>query len=198
MEAIGEKIKVLREHLGRSQASVAEAVGTTQQTVDRIERGAVSHSRYALPMLEWLEAIGSGQPDRDGGWRRTMAKVSNPVPTLILDTRGIAADGEPVEAPPFLQESRGGYSVLLSSGVRGPAGDVLLRAGDRLFVDPLANPRHFDTCFATRTDGNGAGMVRVALDPDEVPQGVSNQFEGFAILGDETLILHKVVAIYTR
>jgi len=41
----GEEIRLAREELGWSQADLAERAGTTQQTVDRVERGVTAHSR---------------------------------------------------------------------------------------------------------------------------------------------------------
>ena len=41
----GDEIRIAREAKGWSQAELAQKAGTTQQTVDRIERGVTEHSR---------------------------------------------------------------------------------------------------------------------------------------------------------
>jgi transcriptional regulator with XRE-family HTH domain len=52
-------IRLARESLGWSQARLAELVGTTQQTVDRIEKGETTFSRYVEPIRRCLaEAVG--------------------------------------------------------------------------------------------------------------------------------------------
>lgn len=76
-ETIGEKLRREREALGWSQAKLATAAGTTQQTVDRIERGLTAHSR-AIPNIE--SALASGRPSTT----EQMQKMR----TLIAERRG--------------------------------------------------------------------------------------------------------------
>lgn len=54
-EGNGAAIRAKREALGWSQAKLAELAGTSQQTIDRIERGATEHSR-AIPRV--MDALG--------------------------------------------------------------------------------------------------------------------------------------------
>ena len=58
-EGKGATIRRVREEQGLSQAELAKLAKTSQQTVDRIERGVVEHSR-AYPRI--LEAL--GMPNR--------------------------------------------------------------------------------------------------------------------------------------
>ncbi|GEM_PF-5042560 len=53
----GPEIRLLRERCGLSQAQLAEAIGTSQQTIDRIERGVVLSSRSSGPALDCLRSI---------------------------------------------------------------------------------------------------------------------------------------------
>lgn len=50
----GERIKAMRESLGLTQAQLAEKVRTTQQTVDRIERGETAQSKFVPEILKAL------------------------------------------------------------------------------------------------------------------------------------------------
>lgn len=57
-------IRAAREERGWSQAELARRAGTSQQTVDRVERGEVSYSR-ALPDL--IAALDMSAEDRPSG-----------------------------------------------------------------------------------------------------------------------------------
>lgn len=56
----GAKIRRLREARGWTQAHLASRVGTSQQTIDRIERGETEFSRWIAPALEVLSDEESG------------------------------------------------------------------------------------------------------------------------------------------
>src|SRR5437016_10049945 len=54
----GELIRARRKALGLSQAKLAQAVKTNQQTIDKIEQGTIKHSRFfrniaAVLQLSW-------------------------------------------------------------------------------------------------------------------------------------------------
>lgn len=53
-KTIAAQIREERERRGWSQAELARRVGTTQQTVDRLERGQTAFSRITAPVLEAL------------------------------------------------------------------------------------------------------------------------------------------------
>jgi transcriptional regulator with XRE-family HTH domain len=57
----GRDIRLLREKLGWSQSDLASHAGTSQQTVDRIERGETLHSR-ALPRIRMALLKQAGRP----------------------------------------------------------------------------------------------------------------------------------------
>lgn len=58
-------IRAARELKGWSQAALAEMVGTSQQTIDRLERGETGFSRYREPALKAL-GLGLGADGGDG------------------------------------------------------------------------------------------------------------------------------------
>lgn len=50
----GPEVRQLRERCGLTQAQLAAAIGTSQQTIDRIERGETQWSRAIAPAIEFL------------------------------------------------------------------------------------------------------------------------------------------------
>ncbi len=56
----GQRIRVRRRELNLSQAQLAERVGVSQQTVNRIENGQVGASRWLKPLLD---VLGMDAPD---------------------------------------------------------------------------------------------------------------------------------------
>lgn len=55
MKTIGEKVRAARLERNWSQERLAEAAGTSQTTVDNIERGATRRSRYLIDVLRVLD-----------------------------------------------------------------------------------------------------------------------------------------------
>lgn len=55
LHARGEEIREAREARGWSQAQLATKVGTSQQTVDRVEKGMVKHTRWLAPLQDALD-----------------------------------------------------------------------------------------------------------------------------------------------
>lgn len=55
LSSSGERIRLVREKRGWTQLQLAQMCGSTQQTINRIERGVTVHSR-AIPAAE--EALG--------------------------------------------------------------------------------------------------------------------------------------------
>lgn len=64
MSIDGTRIRAAREAMGLTQAKLGERAGTTQQTVDRIERGLTLHSR-AIPKI--AEILNADEPLRTIG-----------------------------------------------------------------------------------------------------------------------------------
>lgn len=53
----GSNIRAAREAKGMTQAELAEKIGTSQQTVDKIERGVMKRTTY-LPEIQKVLGIG--------------------------------------------------------------------------------------------------------------------------------------------
>lgn len=72
-EGKGLAVRRAREERGLSQAELAKLAKTSQQTVDRIERGAVEHSRAYPRILEVLDIPNEGfNPET---FKKTVAKM---------------------------------------------------------------------------------------------------------------------------
>lgn len=57
----GSNIRAAREAKGMTQAELAEKIGTSQQTVDKIERGVMKRTTY-LPEIQKVLGIDHGIP----------------------------------------------------------------------------------------------------------------------------------------
>lgn len=197
-------IRELREAVGLSQAALAEAVGTSQQTVDRIERGEVSHSRYTSPIRAYLSALWQGQ--RTGHQLRQAERYLEDdfsrrvVPSFVLSAQGQLSGGTNVEGPLGLGNRPGTYAVHLQRSVVGPKGDVLFRYGDVLFVDPTAAVRHLDPVLIQGVGGDSfQAEIRIAVDLAEAVGGPSEadlREAGYAIIGRESI--SRIAAVYFR
>jgi transcriptional regulator with XRE-family HTH domain len=156
----GETIRAKREELGWSQAHLAQLAKTTQQTVDRIERGVTQHSRAfeavraALGLAPFVaSAEEMDQRLRAAGYRgeetsRLLAVSRRPAePDLtllpvyqVMIREEHVLSTEPVdyiERPAPLARVHGGYAVIIFSDENDPA----LRPGDIAFVNPHLPPR---------------------------------------------------------
>jgi transcriptional regulator with XRE-family HTH domain len=67
----GEAVRAAREALGMTQVELADRASTSQQTIDRIERGVVEHSR-AYPRIAKVLNI----PDEGFDYDRTVATIN--------------------------------------------------------------------------------------------------------------------------
>lgn len=121
----GSRIRQAREALGLTQSQLAERAGTTQQTIDRIEKGQVSHSRATPAILKALslESDQTAPPDvklepaRLVPGEQLVGERDLPVYSsaeggdgaLILSTDPI----EWVKRPAPLTNVRGGYGIYI-------------------------------------------------------------------------------------
>lgn len=121
----GSRIRQAREAQGLSQSDLAEMVKTTQQTIDRIERGKTTHSRSTPAILRalGLETDQSDTPDvklepaRYVSGEQLVGERDLPVYSsaeggdgaLILSTDPI----EWVRRPAPLANVRGGYGIYI-------------------------------------------------------------------------------------
>ena len=187
---VGAELRGKREGLFMTQAEVAEAVGTTQQTVARIERGETTHSRFIGKIRSYLDG-------RIGG-------KSAPLSPSVVQTYNLSRDGE-IDAAigvrtqlHFADTAASVYVIHVMAGVRGPIGDLIFRPGDQLVVDPQVTPRHFDWCLFRESEVRG--RIQLYVDPAEMPPQMSvEQLRewGYAVAGSEgQQKFHKIVARY--
>lgn len=200
--SIGEKIKAAREELGLSQAAVAAAVGASQQTVDRIENGGVTHSRYTTAITTYLD----GRREQSGLSRQLDTrsdqyldlKAGIQVDGFVLDN-GQLVSTEQVRAPDTLRHVEDLFSVSLRRGFQGPMGDVVYRPGDRLFLRPNASPRHFDICLIQPDDGRSSqAELRYVLDRIETPGAMDAISEHYTWTDAVGVTFAKVLAVFSR
>lgn len=187
---VGAELRGKREGLFMTQAEVAEAVGTTQQTVARIERGETTHSRFIGKIQSYLDG-------RIGG-------KAAPLSPSVVQTYNLNRDGEIDVAAGvrtqlhFADTSASVYVIHVMAGVRGPMGDLIFRPGDQLVVDPLVTPRHFDWCLVRESASRG--RIQLYVDPSEMPPQMSTEQLrgwGYAVAGPEGHEkFHKIVARY--
>jgi phage repressor protein C with HTH and peptisase S24 domain len=137
------QIRAAREARGLSQAELAARVGTSQQTIDKIERGEVVHSRYLSRIREQLaieenpthhvpEAIPAAVP--------LVGVRDLPVFGSVEGGGGaVIVSSEPVDfvrRPAPLAQVKDGYAILVSGESMVPA----FEPGDTVLVHPHLPP----------------------------------------------------------
>lgn len=147
---IGPKIRERRAERGLSQESLAEAVGTTQSTVDRIESDDFKRMPSALPKI--AAVLGFSLRELGFDVEGPAPKVHRPAPQFLgeLDLPVYAsAEGgagtmvintDPIQLVPrpwYLGNVREGYAVL----VVGDSMEPVFEAGDMAVVNPRLPPR---------------------------------------------------------
>ena len=153
MSSVGAELRELREARALTQAEVAEAVGTTQQTVARIERGETTHSRYIPKIRAHLASVpGPGLEP---------LPPSSFVSTYSLDREGQLSKTDIKTVVPFTDPTGQVFALQLQRGVVGPVGDPMFRAGAVLIIDPGAVPHHYDWCLKRLEDGRAQMMLFV-------------------------------------
>ena len=204
MSTLGSRIRKLLKERGMTQAELARAVGTKQQTISYIcaaEHEATA-SRYTIKIAEilgvnpnWL-ATGEGDP-RD--------------PTVSLRTNGMPhkchavpiyrghdeclyyALGQPREPSGYLLTDRGTAGQCWAAEVRDEArSGGVIKSGDQLLFDRSLTPRPSDTVVAMvnkqllvlgtyRMRGQGFEVVPVNPDFDVVHSGKNTQIVGVLV-----------------
>jgi transcriptional regulator with XRE-family HTH domain len=154
-QSIAAIVKRARAIKGISQPELARRVGTSQQTIDKIETGKVQRSSFLAAI-----ALELGVPlDRVLGVRHRSGEFATiPGHRLISEDRNLpiyaASYGgggvqtlsrEPVDyvlRPAPLDRVKAGYGVLVVDDSMAPE----FRAGDTALVNPHLPPRAGDTC----------------------------------------------------
>ena len=164
---IATVVKRARASKGWSQPELARRVGTSQQTIDKIETGKVKHSSF-LPAI----AVELGVPlDRVLRVHQKSAGVvtiaghdlvseDRDLPVYAaaaqLDNNGVqilsSGPVEYVARPEPLARVRDGYGVIVADDSMTPEA----RSGDIALVNPHLPPRVGDTCVFRSAGQDGA------------------------------------------
>lgn len=169
---IGEMIRREREARGMSQTELGRLAGTTQQTVDKIEKGLIKNSSFLptiLPNvgipLDVLVKAPAAKIER--GEKPTSARTNSvlgdlPVHGAAEGGKGaIIVSAEPVDyvaRPAPLLNVKDGYGVLIVESSMEPE----FRPGDIALVHPHVPPTPGDTCifYGEQPDGTVLAIIK--------------------------------------
>jgi transcriptional regulator with XRE-family HTH domain len=162
---IATVVKRARAIKGISQPELARRVGTSQQTIDKIETGKVQRSSFlaaiALELGIPLDRVLRGR-HKSGGVApiggHTLVSGDRDLPVYAA-TQGESGaqvlSSDPVEyvlRPEPLARVRDGYGVIVADDSMSPEA----RSGDVALVNPHVPPRVGDTCVFRSANRDGA------------------------------------------
>lgn len=165
-KALGDNIRAMREERGWTQVQLAERSSTSQQTIDRLERGEVYESKSTSKVLQALGAgpnilarlharfedpeanvapykLQKSTAELDADVRRRQEAFISRDPSVIqVYLEDAWVSGEPMAvdaiARPFpLERVQGGYGVILSTHDLSP----VYEPGDTVIVHPFLPAR---------------------------------------------------------
>jgi transcriptional regulator with XRE-family HTH domain len=125
----GSEIKAAREAKGWKQSDLARAVGTSQQNIDRIEKGVITHSR-SLPKI--CEALGLA-PANNGHVTPLVGYVGAGAEMFSFDVH----DGD--EPLGEVEKPQGATDTTVAVQVRGDSMKPAYKDGDLLYYDQQSN-----------------------------------------------------------
>jgi DNA-binding XRE family transcriptional regulator len=149
----GDEVRRGRESLGWSQQELARHSGTSQQTIDRIERGETKHSRALVSIKETLKGHLANFSSVRGVDRASDPAPEVPftmVPTTTNTWAVLAWSPNQVvligytEPGPALRGTSG-YTLVILTDALSPA----FHQNDNLFVNPQTPPQIGDHVVAS-------------------------------------------------
>lgn len=163
---LGRQIRERRQERGLSQAALAEKVGTHQQTIEKIERGTVKHSRYLHAITTELDLPFPPVTPKD----KSKATPSDDPPLVgerDLPVYGAAEGGggalvvsnDPVDyvrRPAPLAQVKDGYGLIIVGESMVPE----LKPGETGLVHPHLPPIAGEPCVFY-SDDRGDQLVTV-------------------------------------
>ncbi len=214
-QSIAAIMKRARAAKGISQPELARRVGTSQQTIDKIENGKVQRSSYmaaiALELGVPLDRVLRVRP-------KSNAVVEIPGHTLVSTDRDLPVyaatpgdsgvqvlSSDPVEyvlRPAPLAKVRDGYGVIVADDLMAPQ----FGSGDIALVNPHLPPRAGDSCVfrSAGQDGNQQVCIkhlRKVTDKDWHVSEWSSENGGkrdFALKRSEWTIGHVTIGNFNR
>lgn len=181
---VGTMIRTARLERGWTQPELGKRVGTTQQTIEKIELGKIKHSsflpalavelglaidkvvRNSRPPAASLATVAGDQLTGDKNLE-VYAAVQGGSGTIILSNEPV----EYVARPEPLARVKDGYGVIVVEDSMVPE----FRSGDIALVNPHLPPRAGDTCVFRREeiDGTQYGCIKYLRRATEVNWQVS-------------------------
>jgi transcriptional regulator with XRE-family HTH domain len=166
--SIAAIVRKARANKGLSQPELARRVGTTQQTIDKIEAGIVKHSRF-LPAIAVELGVSLDRVLRFRHKDSGVAAIAGhtllsgdrdlPVYAAMQGGSGVQVlSSDPVEyvlRPEPLARVRDCYGVIVADDTMAPEA----RSGDVALVNPHMPPRVGDTCVFRSAKADGSEHV---------------------------------------
>jgi transcriptional regulator with XRE-family HTH domain len=211
---IGEIVHSRRKMLGYSQAKLATAVGTNQQTIDKIEKDIIKHSRF-LPKIAHelglrLEELDPesfpGTPTGVIPGEALAGARDLPVHAAAEGSKGqMVVSNDPVDwvlRPAPLANVRGGYGLIIVGETMCPE----FEPGDIALVNPHLPPIPDVTCvfYSEANDSELRAtvkrLVRVTPDAWHLRQWNPPDSEkpDFKLARTEWTKCHRTVGKYSR
>lgn len=169
MQYTGENIRKAREAHGLSQAALGEAVGVSQATIEKIEKGQTKKSKYLADIAAFLKLDQSDSSSRNGARNQNSNLEANALrgernfPVFGAAEGGdgtVAISNEPVDyvrRPAPLENVRDGYGVIVAGESMVPE----YRPGDTALVHPYLPPAPGKVCIFYSDDGHGEVKVTI-------------------------------------
>jgi len=210
---MGAMIYEARQREGLSQEQLAQEVGCSQSTIDRIEKDQGKRPSAYLPAV--ARRLGIDLAVIDAGLKSASAPRAVRVPALAEGPRDVpvyasveAGEGaimvttEPidwVERPEPLVRVKRGYALLVMGDSMFPA----YRPGDLVLLNPHLPPRREDgvVLYAGEPDGTVKATLKEfvrSTQTEWVLRRYSPQEAEFRLLRSDWPICHVVVAVYKR
>lgn len=220
MATAGQKIKARRKELGLDQFELANAVGTRQQTIDKIERGITKKSSYLPriaqhlgmdlkeldPDLKRIDNLDSSYGlDADRVPQNNLGRGEADLPIYAAAQGGegtLIVAVEPIDwkhrGTP-LNSVRGGYGLIVTGDSMVP----VYRSGQIVLVNPHLSPRAEDGVILY--GGPVVGEVRATIKEyvgqtgtEWILRRYQPEPKTFRLKKSEWPIVHVVVGSYAR
>lgn len=209
-------IKYAREAKGLSQAELGRRIGALQQTIDKIEKGTIKHSRLfpklAAELELPLESLIPGAASSSQGLQEELNQFGGltgakdlPVHAATMGGPGeMIVSTDPIDwvlRPDPLRNVSGGYGVIVVGESMIPE----FRAGDIALVNPHLPPMRGETyIFYSANEGDTHSTIKHLMRWTDAawivqqwnpPKGKKAEF---SLLRKEWPKLHRVVGKYSR